>query len=90
MNTKTKKLEAVLDITRAYAEDWIYEDDFHLAAEIARNPDFDELTAKDIITYLGDLGAKGDYVSGIWANVFSYDQSLETNLEADRLERVAA
>ena len=37
-NIKTKKLEAVLDITRAYADDWIYEDDFHLAAEIARNP----------------------------------------------------
>lgn len=92
--TKNQKLEAVLDITRAYTEAWICDDDIAVADEIARNPALDGLTAEDILTYLDDLGAKGDHVSGVWAAAFRWSGNLAGYLEEARAEaraeRVAA
>lgn len=84
---KINQFTKLLELIEGNAETWISEDRHIITEAIATDTDFDGLTASEIIMYLQNAGAEGDTLSRIWANVFSYDQRLEDDLETGRLER---
>jgi hypothetical protein len=89
--TKNQKLAGIWQVIKGNAETWVWDELECIAEAIGDNESFDELSARQIITFLANKHAEGDTLAGLWVNAFEGGNvTLARFLEDARAERVAA
>jgi len=88
--TRNQKLAGIWQMIRDRAEMWIEHELDLLADDIGADASFDELTARQIITFLANKHDEGDTLAGLWVNAFEgHNLNLARFLEDARAERMA-